>query len=121
MSNVEGAQAAATPVTSIQSVRIVQEVPLIFADGVMSQSYGSGVSKFYLSRFDPDPRARAAPQEVVVLQVAMPIQNFVMSVAFLEHRLKTMVAENAVTQEQVDRARQYWIDNPTGAPPTSVK
>jgi hypothetical protein len=113
MSDVGGTQGPAATTAGIPSVKIIQDVPIVFADGIQSQSYGFGVAKMYLNRYDPDPRAREAPTEVVVAQVVMPIHNFIMSVALLEHRLKMMVADKAITQEQVDSARKYWIDNPT--------
>jgi hypothetical protein len=108
--NTQKAQAAAP---GIPSVRIVQDVPVIFCDGVASQSYGFGVTKMYLSRFDPDPAARNRPTETMVMQLVMPTDAFVMTVAFLEHRLKNMIAEKAVSQDQVDKARDYWVKNPT--------
>ena len=106
-------QAAPPPqAPTIPQVKIVPDIPVIFADGVSSQSYGFGVSKMYFMRYDPDPRAQNAPTETPVCQLVMPVQTFVTSVAFLEHRLKQMVADKAVTQEQIDAARQYWMDHP---------
>ncbi len=49
------------------------------------------------------------------MQVVMPVENFVMSVAFLEHRLKMMIDQGAISKTLVDHAREYWVKNPTGA------
>ena len=82
-------------------VKVVQDLPVIFADGVMSQWYSpGGVCKFHLGRLDPDPRASADPKEVPILQVVMPTDGFVSMVAFCEHRLDAMIEAGIVTLAQ---------------------
>ncbi|MCA6105112.1 MULTISPECIES: hypothetical protein [Bradyrhizobium] len=92
------------------AVRIVPDIPTIFADGSISQSWGPGVSKFYFGRIDADPHVQGAPTSTVVAQVIMPTEGFVAMVTFFEHRLKMMVEAGAVSQETIDRSRQAWID-----------
>ncbi|SRR6266496_1089086 len=105
------ASEAAPPPPAIPIVRIAREIPVIFSDGVKSQAFGSGISKFYLLRFDPDPEVQTPARETIIAQITMPSDAFVKMVAFFEHRLKIMVAEKAVTQESIDAARQFWIEH----------
>jgi hypothetical protein len=90
----------------VADVRIVQEIPVIFIDGVASHFFGLGTSKFYLGRFDPDPNAKAVPKLVNILQVVMTTDGFAHLVTFLEHRLQVIVKEGAITQQRVDEIRQ---------------
>lgn len=100
------------PGAPIPTVRIAQETPVIFADGVMSHSYAYGVSKIYLVRSDVDPSVSGPGQDVIAAQFIMPTDGFVRMTAFFEHRIKVMVEAGALKQEAVDKARQFWIDNP---------
>src|ERR1700730_5606874 len=82
-------------------------IPVLFADGVISQAYGGNVAKFYFGRVDPDPSGSAsAPNAAPVLQVAMPIDGFVQMVAFLEMRLRVMVKRGVIAQQIIDRYRK---------------
>ncbi len=104
----------------VQTVRILQDVPVIFVDGVVSQSFAPGVVKFYFSRVDSDPFLRPeGARNVVNLQVVMPTDSFVRMVAFFEHRLKMMAGSNDVSQATIDAARQFWIDNPNAGRPNA--
>jgi hypothetical protein len=94
---------------SIPAVKIVPDVPVIFADGVISQSWGPGISKFYLGRFDGDPEAKKEAISVPVVQMVMPAEGFVQMVAFFEHRLKAMIEKGIVSQDSIDSARAYWL------------
>jgi hypothetical protein len=102
------------PPAPIPTVKVTQDIPVVFADTIASQSFGFGVTKMYLSRYDPDPGLVGPPKEMFVLQLVMPTENFVRTVAFLEHRLKQMVEIGAVTQALVDESRKFWRDQPTG-------
>src|SRR5216684_1422940 len=77
-------------------------IPIAFADGVMSQSYGPGISKFYLYRIDGDPHAKGEAANTPVAQVVMPISGFIRAWAFFGQRIQTMIAEGFITQQQVD-------------------
>jgi hypothetical protein len=105
-----GNAAAATP--TIPVVKIVPDIPTIFADGVLSQNYGPGVSKFFLGRFDADPAAQKDIASVPVAQIIMPADGFIHMMAFFEHRVKTMVEQGAIAQATVDKAREFWANNP---------
>jgi hypothetical protein len=99
MSDTTGAGGA--PV-GIANVRIIQDVPVIFSDGVVSHFFGPGVSKFYLGRFDPDPDAKGPPNLANVLQVVMTTEGFAQMVMFLQHRLQIMIRDGMITQERLD-------------------
>jgi hypothetical protein len=77
-------------------------IPNVFADGVMSQSYGPGISKFYLYRTDGDPHAKGNPVNTPIAQVVMPAAGFVRTWAFFGKRIKTMIEQGFLTQDQVD-------------------
>jgi hypothetical protein len=96
----------------IPSVKVVQDLPLIFADGVLSQAWGANLSKFYLSRIDSDPQPGLGPGNKVVplVQIVMPIDGFVQMVAFFEMRLRMMVNNKVITQDMIDKARQLYAD-----------
>ncbi|MBI5264606.1 MAG: hypothetical protein HY852_22660 [Bradyrhizobium sp.] len=96
----------------IPTVRIAPEIPVIFADAISSQSFGFGAVKMYLSRWDPDPTLVGPNKEAIVCQLVMPVENFVRSVAFLEHRLNQMVALGGISQALADDARKFWTENP---------
>ena len=90
------------------AVKIVPDIPAIFADGAISQNWGPGISKFYLGRLDADPNAKGDGTSVPVAQIIMPAEGFVYMVAFFEHRLKTMVEKGIVSQQLVDTAHEFW-------------
>jgi hypothetical protein len=86
------------------SVRVVSDIPVVFADGVSSQSYGIGISKFFLVRIDPDPQS-GPNRPVLIQQVVMPIDGFIQMWAFFEHRLKIMIKDGVATKDMVERFR----------------
>ena len=94
------------------TVKVVQDVPVLFADGVMSQAYAPGVSKFYLYRTDSAPDVTSHPaQNIPVLQVVMPARGFAALVHFFQHRLKLMIDEGAITKAEVDAINQTAYPN----------
>jgi hypothetical protein len=97
----------------VHPVRIVQDIPVLYADGVTSHYYAYGIAKFYLSRIDPDPAAKGTPRLVNIVQVVMPADGFAQMVLFLEKRLQTMITEKIITQEQVDQIRKAADAGPT--------
>jgi hypothetical protein len=106
----EDANASAPASVAIPAVKIVPDIPVIFADGAVSQNWGPGITKFYLGRLDADPEAKKEPSSVPVVQIIMPTEGFVQMVAFFEHRLKTMVEQGIVSQGSLDKAREYWAN-----------
>ena len=93
----------------IPSVKIIPDIPVIYADGAMSQNWGPGVTKFFLGRLDGDPEAKKdSSTSVTVAQIIMPADGFVQMVTFFEHRLKGMIEAGVVSQELVDNARAHW-------------
>jgi hypothetical protein len=107
--NEDGDAEIAAP-APIPAVKIVPDIPAIFADGAISQNWGPGISKFYLGRLDADPAAQKDGTSVPVAQIIMPAEGFVHMVAFFEHRLKTMVERGVVSQDLIDKAREHWIN-----------
>jgi hypothetical protein len=77
-------------------------IPVVFVDGVMSQSYGPGISKFYFYRIDGDPHAKGETSNTPVAQVVMPASGFVRTWAFFGKRIRKMVEEGIITQKEVD-------------------
>jgi hypothetical protein len=100
--------ASSGPVT----VRIAQEIPVVFADQVTNHVMGPGVIKCYFNRIDPAPGDPNQYSNVQVLQLIMPASGFVDMVAFFEHRLRLMVAANHVSQERVDERREFYSKYP---------
>jgi hypothetical protein len=104
----EDVNASASIAGSIPAVKIVPDVPAIFADGAISQNWGPGISKFYLGRIDADPSAQKEATSTPVAQVIMPAEGFVYMVAFFEHRVKMMVENGIISQDLVDKSRELW-------------
>jgi hypothetical protein len=103
----------------VQAVKLIQDIPVIFADGVISQSYIPGISKFYLYRTDigPDVDASQPPRNVPVVQVVMSARGFAGMLHFFHHRLKIMIRDGAISQDMVDSINSFVYDEP---PPPSV-
>jgi hypothetical protein len=97
---------------TIPEVRVISEIPVIFADGVMSHSFISGVSKFYLYRTDASPNVSEGSKNIPVAQIVMPAQGFAGMVHFFEHRLQLMVGEGAITQATVDKIKETIYADP---------
>jgi hypothetical protein len=96
-------QAAFNLATVIPTVRIAPEIPVIFADGVLSHAFGPDVSKFYFYRTDSAPDGSNSPNvNVPIAQIVMPADGFVRMVLFLQHRIKMMVEAGALKQSLVD-------------------
>ena len=93
----EASAALALPATA-PTVRVLPDIPLLFADGVSVQSYAPGISKFYLIRADPDPSGRDN-KLTTVTQVVMPMEGFVQMWAFFEHRIKVMIKAGVVDKK----------------------
>jgi hypothetical protein len=90
----------------VAAVKIVPDIPVIFADGAMSQAFGPGISKFYLYRTDFDPLLAEPNKNTPIVQIVMPAEGFAALVHFLQHRLRMMVEGKAISQEAVDRINQ---------------
>jgi hypothetical protein len=110
MSNGEGPQPAAP--AGIPTVKIAQDVPVVFTDGVMSHAHGPGIAKFYLYRADPSPDALEPAKNIPIAQLIMTARGFAAMLHFLEHRLKIMIADGAISQAEVDRINQVVFETP---------
>lgn len=95
-------------VTEATPVKIVSDIPTIFADGVVNQIMGPGISKFYFFRNDAILGTINTYQPVGVAQMVMPAYGFVDMVAFFEHRLKVMLNAGNITQAMVDERREFY-------------
>jgi hypothetical protein len=96
----------------IPAVRIVQDIPVVFSDGVMSHSYIEGVSKFYLYRTDTAANVLEGTKNIPVVQVIMSAQGFAGMLHFFQHRLKLMIDDGAISQETVDRIKETVYEDP---------
>jgi hypothetical protein len=105
----------------IQAVRIIHDIPVIFSDGVMSHSYITGVSKFYLYRTDSAPNVADGARNVPVVQVIMSAQGFAGMLHFFQHRLKLMIRDGAISQELVNDIDNTSYDDPVKANLSDVK
>lgn len=105
----------------IQAVRIVQDIPAIFSDGVMSHSFIQGVSKFYLYRTDSAPDAAGGARNVPVVQVIMSAQGFAGMLHFFQHRLKLMIRDGAISQEMVNNINSINYEDPGKGSPADTK
>jgi hypothetical protein len=94
------------PESPVTQVKIVSDIPVVFADAVSMQTYGPGISKFYLVRIDPDPLGAGSNKVAAVLQVVMPMDGFIQMWAFFEQRLKTMLKDGVISKSEIDKARE---------------
>ena len=114
--------ASETPVPSaaggIPSVKVIQDIPVLFADGVLSHAYGPGVAKFYFYRTDSSPDPLEGTKNVPVLQIVMPAHGFAALVHFFQHRLNLMIQNGAISAEAVNKIKEtiYPVAGPTNAP-----
>jgi hypothetical protein len=100
------------PTTPFEKLAPWSTIPIAYADGVMSHAYGAGVSKFYLYRIDSDPNAKGDAAITPVAQIVMPSAGLVRTWAFLGKRIKTMVEDGYLTQEQVDELAALATSEP---------
>jgi hypothetical protein len=98
----------AAAAAEISNVRLVPDLPVIFADGVTSQSYGPGISKFFFHRWDPHPQASEPVKTVPILQMVMPTDGFLGMCMFFEERLRVMVEQGFLTQADIDKKRDFY-------------
>ena|ERR1700722_19805755 len=94
-------------VLPVQPVRAIQDPPVVFCDGVMSQSFAPGISKFYLFRTDASPDASEVNKNIPILQIVMSANGFATMLHFFNHRLKLMLRNGAISQEAVDEINKY--------------
>lgn len=99
------------PAAEVQTVKVVSDVPVFFADNIVSQSYGAGISKFYFARIDTDVLVAGPNRTVPVAQAIMPAEGFARAVAFFNHRLKLMVRDGVISQEAVDEIFSFKYDD----------
>jgi hypothetical protein len=89
-------------------VSFSQEPVIIFADGVLSQTFAPGISKLWLYRVDVDPHASTESASTPVAQIIMPAEQFVNMVAFLETRVDLMVRRGIVREGLLEDMRNGY-------------
>lgn len=104
--NASTLQRAAADV--VPSVKVVQDIPAIFVDGVTNHVTAPGISKFYLYRSDVNPNDPNSFSFSNIVQVVMPATGFADMVAFFEHRLKVMVKRGDLSQTVIDERRDLY-------------
>lgn len=102
---------------AIPVVKVVGDIPVIFTDGVSSHSYAPGIAKYYLFRVDSDPLALGNDKTVTVAQIIMQAEGFAKMVAFLNHRLKLMVRDGAISKEATDKIMSHDFEAPVQQAP----
>lgn len=98
--------------TEPTTVKVVQDIPVVFADGVLQHVTSPNVSKFYLHRSDVNPKDPNSFSNFPVIQVIMPNTGFADMVAFLEHRLKVMLHRGDISQAVIDERRDFYSKYP---------
>lgn len=113
-SNSESVSAATEPAPppEVPAVRIVVDIPIVFADGVISHSYAPGIAKFFLYRNNSDPFVSVPNKNVIVAQVVMQAEGFAKAVHFFNHRLKLMVRDGSISQEAMERITSIEYETP---------
>jgi hypothetical protein len=102
----------ASGVLPVQPVRAIQDPPVVFCDGVMSQSFATGISKFYLFRTDASPDVSEGNKTVPILQIVMSANGFASMLHFFNHRLQLMVRDGAISQESVGQINKFVYSDP---------
>jgi hypothetical protein len=96
------AEAPTTP----PAVKVIGDIPVLYADAVSSQAYVRNTSKFFLVRFDPNPHGVGTPEISVVQQIVMPMEGFVQMWVFFEHRLKMMIRDGTISKDIIEHYRE---------------
>lgn len=78
----------------------------LFADGVVSLSFGPSVAKLYLSRFDSPPFGKSAVAIVPVAQVVMPIGGYCDTVRFLVERLGSVEGYDTEKKDALEEIKR---------------
>jgi hypothetical protein len=87
-------------------------VPIVFADAALSHVSAGGITKFFLSRVDPNAYGRGGAIVNPALQIVMPTIGFLQMAAFFEQRIQALLKSGEVTQQQVDEARALAAKSP---------
>jgi hypothetical protein len=82
------------------------DLPLVYADGILNIAPSPQIVKFYLYRTDPNTGGGNTYKNQIVMQVAMHTQGFVAACLFFESSLKNLVANNLISQSQVDEMKR---------------
>jgi hypothetical protein len=112
MSN--GTPTGATGPVNVRIEGDFANIPVLFADGAMSQAFGPGISKFYLYRSDFDPNLSLPNKNTPIVQIVMHAEGFARMIHFFQHRLRIMVDAGVISQQVVDQI------NRTEYPTTNV-
>jgi hypothetical protein len=110
-SEVPATSPAAAP-QGLALVKLVNDVPVIFVDGVMQQSTGPGTARFFLYRIDADPLDPSKFRNTPVIQIVMPAVGFADMVAFFEHRILAMVKRGDLSEKVIEERRKHYSTFP---------
>lgn len=81
------------------------DLPVTFADGILSAAWGGGAAKLYLFRSDPNTLGTGGSNQVVVGQIVMPVLALASASAFLDKCVKKMIADNYLTQDEYENMK----------------
>jgi hypothetical protein len=93
-------------------VKLVTDVPVIFADGVSQHSTGPGTARFYLYRTEVNPQNANQSTVTPVIQIVMPAVGFADMLAFFELRAKVAVHRGDLDQKVLDARREHYSKFP---------
>jgi hypothetical protein len=96
----------------VECVRTIPDVTVVYADTVINQIMGPGISKFTFCRIDSIAGVIDEYEKVEVAQIIMPSINFADMVAFFEHRLKVMIKNGYLDQAIIDERRKFYSEYP---------
>lgn len=89
-------------------------MPTAYAEGASSYIRGEGVVKFYLYRTDSNMFGRGGYVSNPFVQVVMPNEGFVRTVALFQRAVNSLIQSGHITQAQIDdMQRQLDEINPT--------
>ncbi len=84
--------------------------PTIYADGVSSISATPPLMKMFLFRTDPNVFGRGGAVVNPFVQLVMPVEGFIHTVAFFSWQIEKFIEDKVITQEQFDQAKKAITD-----------
>lgn len=81
------------------------QLPVIYADGILSITRAAGIVKLYFFRVDSNLKGERSFNAVPVAQVVMPAAGFLSSSIFMDLQVKQMLEKNEIEQAKIDEIR----------------
>jgi hypothetical protein len=100
-SDTSGAKTTSVVVTHATGIPPA-DVHTVYADGIANIAPGDHVIRFYLFRTDPDISGAPSYQNRAVTQVIMPLDSFIVTAAFMNKSLDTLVEQGIISRERLE-------------------